>query len=79
MESSRGKEVFQFLLLNPESTIAGRHSAARHRPGRIGGIGRVSRSLIAANPDTVAKIVGGNPKAIGSLGIGTQAKRQCRI
>ena len=74
IDTTRGKEVFSHLLKNPKATVAEAIAALGITKVDSGEIEQLCRELLEANPDVVAKVKEGNPKALGSL-VG-QAKKK---
>ncbi len=67
LDTTRGKEVFQYLLSHPKESIDSAIAALGIVQVDSSELEAICRDLLAANPDVVSKVKEGNLKAIGSL------------
>ncbi len=74
LDTTKGREVFQYLLQNPNSTIEAATKELGIEKVSTDEIELICKELLAANPDVVAKVRDGNLKAIGAL-VGQARKR----
>ncbi len=74
LDTTRGREVFQKLLSNPQQSVDTVIQSLGIVAVDDSEIETLCRELLAANPDVIEKVKAGNAKAIGSL-VG-QAKKK---
>jgi aspartyl-tRNA(Asn)/glutamyl-tRNA(Gln) amidotransferase subunit B len=74
LDTTRGRDVFQYLLTNSQSTIDAAIAALGITSVDSNELETICRELLAANPDVVAKVKDGNVKALGAL-VGQAKKR----
>ncbi len=74
IDNSRGKEVFQYWLQNPQADLESAKKALGIAEVDQGEIEKLCRELLAENPHIVAQVRAGNTKGLGSL-IGAAKKK----
>lgn len=74
LDTSRGKEVFQYWCEHPEADLAAARTALGITSVDRGEIETLCRELLAENPHVVQQVKAGNAKALGSL-IGAAKKK----
>lgn len=74
LDTTRGREVFQYLLVHERASIDDAIAALGIQ--QVGGdeMEKICKELLDANPDVVAKVKDGNVKALGAL-VGQARKR----
>jgi aspartyl-tRNA(Asn)/glutamyl-tRNA(Gln) amidotransferase subunit B len=67
LDTSRGREVFQSLLKDPSLNVAQAIDRLGIRSADATEVEALCRELLRTNPEVVAKVKSGNPKALASL------------
>ncbi len=74
LDTTKGRDVFQYLLKHPQAAIADSITALGIKEVDSSELETICKELLDANPDVVAKVKDGNVKALGAL-VGQAKKR----